>query len=158
MFQHRYGRRLPPMFTMGFNPFEYGLQQLPLKTPLLNNFFNQIPPVQAKAQGTPRPQGQHFQIDNPFLSSFMNVNQPVQGQMNPFHNDFFGPHQGLAKPKQSYPPFHHQPIQGGSHQQTYPSPMSGHLGLHKIGGGIGKAISFYNQVSPMWKVIGGFLK
>ncbi|GAE24889.1 hypothetical protein JCM9140_851 [Halalkalibacter wakoensis JCM 9140] len=158
----------PPISPMGFNPFEFGMQQLPMNTPFFKNFFKQVPPNylgQTTQSNNPSNSGQPFQMENPFHPSFMNFGIPSNGPMNhPFLKSFFGPedypvgeefkkegsHQNAtasnANTQQAVPP------------QSMTNPASPFYHFNKMGGGIGKAVNFYNQVNPMWKLISGFMK
>lgn len=132
--------RTRPPSVMGFNPFEYGLQQIPLHTPFFNHFFKPMP--HSPFPHDQSQQGQPFQMDNPFSSSFMN---PNLGQMNnPFSHAFFNTNPPTQRPTyQGNPP--HQ------HNLGAPQPAS-NFDFKKIGSGVQKAIGIYNQVKPMWNL------
>ncbi|MDT8861241.1 hypothetical protein N0O92_13445 [Alkalihalobacillus sp. MEB130] len=165
-------RTKPPMSPLGFNPFEFGMQQVPMNTPFFKNFFKQVPPMQGPGpnyDNYANQPGQPFQMENPFHPSFMNFGIPSNGPMNhPFLKSFFGPEDypvGEAYKKQEgnqgnnspNPNDHDQTIQGGP-QPFGGNPTSPFPSLSKINGGLGKAVNFYNQVNPMWKLISGFMK
>ncbi|WP_059104086.1 hypothetical protein [Shouchella shacheensis] len=117
----------PPMSPMGFNPFEYGWQQLPLKTPIFNPFFKSQPPVQT-----------HGHAKQP---SF------------PFHT------QPSAHHPFAHPFFQDSPAGGHLHHPPHGAPpKGGNTNVNTLGGGVQKAMGFYHQVSPMWKMVGSFLK
>lgn len=137
-------QRTKPPSVMGFNPFEYGLQQIPLNTPFFKHFFKQTPPFPFQSN-TPQ-KGQPFQMDNPFSSSFMN---PNAGQMNnPFSSAFFQmnqnqPTQGTPNQSNSY-----NVNPNGSEPQSEPQPLS-NFDFNKMNSGVEKAMGLYNQVKPM---------
>ncbi|GAE34313.1 hypothetical protein [Halalkalibacter akibai] len=150
MFSQRNHPFTKPPTAMGFNPFEYGFQQLPLNKPFFKNFFKQHPPFQPHSNQQVPP----FQMDNPFTSGFMNPN--VLQMQNPFSSHFFqGNPQGQS-------PQHVQQAANPNQIDTYPQPPTsnpqswltdGSLDFKKMGGGFQQAMSLYQQVKPLWNLI-----
>ncbi|WP_026672045.1 hypothetical protein [Alkalihalobacterium bogoriense] len=136
-----FSRTNQPNFTptqmMGFNPFEYGLQQLPLHSPFFSNFFK---PNATQHQFSHQQLPHSFQMNNPFAENFMN--ESTMQLKNPFVSSFFQPTQP-------------NPQQKPSSTQTKPQSWmtNGTFDFTKMGPGMEQALGIYHQVKPMWNAI-----
>lgn len=106
---------------------------------------------------------------------------PQRSRMNSQSFQYFqGPHQlkgypqtppqgglfGYSRQEGYPPPYSHGPAQFFQHnqrpvqqqKQSFFRNEQGQIDLQKIGGGVQTVIGFVNQVSPMIKMFGGFLK
>ncbi|UOE92025.1 hypothetical protein [Alkalihalobacillus sp. LMS39] len=137
MFSRTNQTHVNPTQMMGYNPFEYGLQQLPLHSPFFSNFFKTHPTQQQLVKHHPH---HSFQMNNPFAENFMN--ESTMQLKNPFVSSFFQPTQA-------------NPLQKPTSTQRKPQSWmtNGSFDVTKMGPGMERAFGIYHQVKPMWNAI-----